>query len=57
MKSVAENKLNQIENTMSVYVNPKDLTQSVMYCEGVGLYVFVFFMGVMALLIGLSKIL
>ncbi len=57
MKTVAENKLNKIEQTMSVYVNPIDPTQSVMFCEGVGLYAFVFCMGILSLLIGISKIL
>ena len=57
MKQSAENILNKIENEMSVYVNPKDPAQSVIFCEGVGLYVFVFFMGIMALLIGVSNIL
>lgn len=56
MKSTAENKLNKIEDTMSIYVNPSDPTQSVMYCEGIGLYILVFFMAILALLIGLSKI-
>ncbi len=57
MKTVAENKLNQIEETMSVYVNPTDLTQSVIYCEGIGLYLLMFFMAIIALLIGISNIL
>lgn len=57
MKSTAQNKLNKIECAMSVYVNPNDPTQSVIYCEGIGLYIFVFFMAIIALLIGLSKIL
>lgn len=56
MKSVAENKLNQIEDAMCVYVNPKDPSQSVMYCEGLGLYILMFFMAIIALLIGISKI-
>ena len=50
-------KLNKIEDTMSIFVNPNDASQSVMYCEGLGLYVLVFFMGILSLLIGLSKIL
>ncbi|MBK6985987.1 MAG: DUF3592 domain-containing protein [Bacteroidetes bacterium] len=57
MKSAAENKLNKIEDIMSVYVNPRDPSQSVIFCEGVGLYIFVFFMGIVALLIGVSNIL
>jgi hypothetical protein len=57
MKSTAENKLNKIEDIMSIYVNPNDLTKSVMYCEGIGLYILVFFIGLLSLLIGISNIL
>lgn len=57
MKSVAKNKLNKIDKTMTIYVNPNDPSQSVMFCDGIGLYLFVFFMGFVSLLIGLSKIL
>ena len=57
MKSTAENKLNKIKDTMSIYIKPNDPSQSVMYCQGLGLYILVFFMAIMALLIGLSKIL
>lgn len=57
MKSTAERELSKIGDMMSVYVNPNDPSQSVIYCQGIGLYVFVFFMGIMALLIGFSKIL
>lgn len=56
MKSDAENRLNKIDKTMSVYVNPNDPTQSVMYCEGIGLYIFVFCMGIVASLVGLSNL-
>jgi len=57
MKSTAEIELSKIGDMMSVYVNPNDPSQSLIYCQGIGLYVFVFFMGIMALLIGFSKIL
>lgn len=56
MKSTAENKLNKIEEAMSVYVNPNDPKQSVIYCEGIVIYIFVFFMGILALLIGVSNL-
>lgn len=56
IKTLAENKLNKIEEIMSVYVNSIDPTQSVMFCEGVGLYILVFFMGIIALLIGVSNV-
>lgn len=54
IKSDAENKLSKIDKSMSVYVNPNDPKESVMYCEAVGLYLFVFLMGIIALLIGVS---
>ncbi len=57
MKSTAENKLSKIEDIMSIYVNPKDSSQSVIYCEGIGLYILVFFIGLLSLLIGLAEIL
>jgi len=57
LKKTAERTLSKIGQSMEVYVNPSDPTESVMFCEGVGLYVFVFFMGIMALLIGVSYIL
>ena len=57
MKSTAENKLNKIEDIMSIYVSPNDPTLSVIYCEGIALYILVFFMGLLSLLIGLSIVL
>lgn len=57
MKSTAENKLNQLEDTIPIYINPNDPSQSVMYCEGIGLYLLMFCMAIIALLIGLSKVL
>jgi len=55
LRKTAERTLSRINQSMEVYVNPLDPKQSVMFCEGVGLYVFVFFMGIIAFLIGLSK--
>ena len=57
MKSSAENTMNKINKTMSIYVNPIDPKQSVIFCDGVGLYLFVFCMAIVALLIGISYIL
>lgn len=57
MKKSAESTLNKIGQTMEVYVNPNAPAESVMFCNGVGLYVFVFCMGILALLIGFSNIL
>lgn len=56
IKSDAENRLNKIQSGMSVFVDPKDPKQSVMYCDGIGLYVFVFCMGILSFLIGLSSL-
>lgn len=56
MKSHAEKKLEEIKPLMPVFVNPSDATQSVMYCQGIGLYVFIFCMGIVSLLMGLGSI-
>jgi len=56
MKNVAENKLAKIKETMPIYVNPIDMQQSVIFCNGIGLYVFMFFMAIVSLLIGVSKV-
>ncbi len=55
MKADAEKRLEQIQDNMTIYVDPKDPKESVMYCEGVSLYYFVLAMGVFALLFGLTK--
>lgn len=56
MKATVERKMNKISDSMSVFVNPADPNQAVMYCDGIGLYVFVFFMGLMSLLVGFSNL-
>lgn len=56
LKSDAENKLNSIQPSMLIFVDPTNPTQSVMYCEGIGLYVFVFCMGILSLLIGFGSL-
>lgn len=55
MKKIADKKLDQILGIMSIYVDPKDHSRSVMYCEGIGLYLFIFLMGIFSLLLGISK--
>lgn len=57
MKQTAENKLTQIEPVMYVHVNQQQPSESVMYCSGIGLYVFVMIMGFSALLVGLGYVL
>jgi hypothetical protein len=56
MKRTAENRLTKIDSTVLIYVNPLDPKQSVMYCESIGLYIFVFCMAIFSLLIGLVNI-
>lgn len=55
-KSNADKRLDQIKGKMIVFVNPKNPKESVMYCEGVILYWIVFFMGLFAILIGVTKL-
>lgn len=54
MKKDAENRLEKIAPTMSIFVNPNNIQESVMYCKGIGLYIFVLFMGFLSILIGLT---
>ncbi len=56
MKSSAENRLDKIKDIMPVYVNPSDPKQAVMFCEGIGFSVFIFCLGLLSLLIAISKI-
>ncbi len=56
MKTMAEKRLNKIGNTALIYVNPIDAKESVMYCEGIILYIFVFCMAIFSLLIGIVNI-
>jgi hypothetical protein len=56
MKSTAEKRLTKIDNAALIYINPMDPKQAVMYCEGIGLYIFVFCMAIFSLLIGLINI-
>ncbi len=56
LKKTAETKLEKIHDEMEVYVDPKDPSRSVMFCEGIGLYVLVLFMGLFAIIFGLSKL-
>jgi len=55
MRSDAENRLEKINENMTIYVNPKDPKESVMYCEGVGLYYFTLFMGLFAFVFAFVK--
>lgn len=55
MKSDAEKRLERINENMTIYVDPNNPKESVMYCEGAGLYYFILVMGVFALLFGIIK--
>ncbi|MBA2611826.1 MAG: DUF3592 domain-containing protein [Bacteroidetes bacterium] len=54
MESAAAKAINKIENQVVVYVNQKDPQESVLFCNGVGLYVVIFFFGIISLLISFS---
>lgn len=41
-KSDAEARLQSIQKTMRIYVNPENPQEAVSFCEGIGLYVLVF---------------
>jgi hypothetical protein len=57
MKQTAEHKLQKLENNPLIYVDPADPRHSVIYCDGARLYVFVFIMGLFALIYGMSGLL
>jgi hypothetical protein len=56
LKSDADKRLDRIEDSMNIYVNPLNPKESVMYCEGALLYSFVFAMGAMAMLFGIFNL-
>jgi hypothetical protein len=53
MAKQADARLEKIHSTMNVFVNPVDPQQSVMFCEGGFLYVFLFCMGIIAFSVGI----
>lgn len=54
MEQTAKNKFDKIQNEMTVYVNPENPSEAVMFCEGVGLYFFILIVGLLSMLIGTS---
>lgn len=54
MESAANKKINEIKESETIFVNPKDPQESVMFCNGIVMYVVIFFFGIMSLLIGYS---
>ena len=56
-KKEGDKKIARIKDDVSVYVNPKDPSQAVMYRDGIILYSFVFIMGIFSILLGFSYVL
>ena len=54
MESSAQKVVDEIGDTALIYVNPKDAKESVMFCNGIGMYVVIFFLGILSLLIGIG---
>ena len=55
-KNQAEKLLSKIPDKIMVYVNPKNHEESVIFCDGVTIYIIVFIIGIMSILIGLGSI-
>jgi hypothetical protein len=56
MKSSADSIVAKLSDTPNIYVNPANPTQSVIFCKGIALYIFVILMGIFALLYGLLEL-
>ncbi len=54
MESNAQKIVANIPNPVSIYVNPENPKESVIFCEGIGLYVFIVAMGFVSLLMGIA---
>jgi hypothetical protein len=57
MEQTANKRIDEIKEKMQVYVNPQNPQQSVLFCEGIGLYIFVGIIGLFALIFGLTNLL
>ncbi len=53
-QAAATRVIDKMENELSIFVNPKDPQESVIFCNGIVLYVVIFFFGIMSLLMGYS---
>ncbi len=51
----AKKVINTLEDTIVIYVNPKNPQHSVIFCKGIILYVFIFLMGLASLLLGIIQ--
>ena len=56
LKKSAEKKISKIKDTVNVFVNPENANESVLFCSGAGLSIFVLFMGAFSILFGLTTI-
>ncbi|MBA3680014.1 MAG: DUF3592 domain-containing protein [Bacteroidetes bacterium] len=55
MEPAAQKKLNEINDLITILVNPKDPAESVIFSSGIGLSIVIFFMGALSLLIGIAN--
>ncbi|MEO6303696.1 MAG: DUF3592 domain-containing protein [Bacteroidia bacterium] len=55
MESRAKKKLEEIGDVITISVDPKDPQRSVIFINGIGMYVFMFFMAILSLLIGIAN--
>jgi Protein of unknown function (DUF3592) len=53
MKSSVEKFIVNIKNKETIFVNPSKPEESVIFCDGIGKYILVVFMGILSLFIGL----
>lgn len=57
LKNAAQKHIDQLPDEVEIFYNPEDLLESVMYCDGLGLYLIVILMGFVSPLIGLAQFL
>jgi len=56
MKSGAEKKLTELPSNPTIFVDPSDPKQSVIYCKGNVLHLLTLLMGIISFLFGISKL-
>lgn len=57
LKDAAEKFLEKIPDQIKLHVNPQNPEEAIIFCEGIGLYIFVLIIGLMSLLIGVGNFL
>ncbi len=55
LEKAAEKFLEKIPDQINLHVNPQNPEEAVIFCEGIGLYIFVLVMGILSLLIGIGN--